>query len=184
MRNPPPDAVSSSAANAALGTIMGHIATLIKTEMTLFALLVFISLSSSFPFSSIPTVAINPFPPLRHLAGSDLPDGERLCRRLQRITAMPMRNRADMANHVFASEWRRAASSLKSARIASGKEKRVPPLCRRYPFADIVRTRTQYAGDKAGSFTLPRNKKLNRFRLTHGVAPDPKSRTQNESGVS
>ena len=89
-----------------------------------------------------------------------------------------------MANRVFASEQRRTASSLKSARVASGKEKRAPPLCGRYPVADIVRARMQYAGDKAGSFTLPRNNQFNRFRLNHGVAPDPKSRTQNESGIS
>ena len=54
------DVVSSSAANAALGTIMGHIATLIKTEMTLFALLAFIFLSvfldSNSCYISIPAV--------------------------------------------------------------------------------------------------------------------------------
>lgn len=163
---------------------MGHIATLIRTEMTLFALLVFISLSSSFPLSSIPTVAINPFPPLRRLAGSDLPDA----RGFADDCSASRQCRCEIAPKwrimVFASDWRRTASSLKSARVASGKEKRVPPLCRRYPFADIVRARMQYAGDKAGSFTMPRNNQFNRFRLNHGVAPDPKSRTQNESGVS
>ena len=82
--------------------------------------------------------------------------------------------RADMANRVFASKRRRTASSLNSARVASGKEKRAPPLCGRYPFADIVRARTQYAGDKAGSFTVPRNSKSNHVRLNHSVAPDPK----------
>ena len=82
--------------------------------------------------------------------------------------------RADMANRVFASERRRTASSLKSTRVASGKEKRAPPLCGRYPFADIVRARMQYAGDKAGGFTMPRNSKFNHVRLNHSVAPDPK----------
>ena len=54
-----------SAANAADGTIMGHIATLSKTEMTLLALLAFISLASPFLFLVSDNCCVSPFPPLR-----------------------------------------------------------------------------------------------------------------------
>ena len=52
------DVASFSAANAAVGSIMGHIATLTKTEMTLFALLVFMSSASSLLFPVFPIIVL------------------------------------------------------------------------------------------------------------------------------
>lgn len=87
-----PDVVPSSAANAALGTIMGHIATLIKTEMTLFALLVFISLSSSFPFSLDSNSCYISIPAVTAFGGKRFARWERLCGRLRSIRTTPMQN--------------------------------------------------------------------------------------------
>lgn len=153
------DAASFSAANAAVGNIMGHIATLTKTEMTLFALLVFMSSASSLLFPVFPIIFL--YVHSRRYGFN----GKSFSKPGSRNTALHSREAlAHCADAV-----RLAVFLPSSIQLTSRKKRRVPPFFQGTPSVGAIPIKTRHFANDMHGFALFRNGEFARFELGHDV---------------
>lgn len=153
------DAASFSAANAAVGNIMGHIATLTKTEMTLFALLVFMSSASSLLFPVFPIIVL-----YVHSRRYGF-DRKSFSKPGSRNTALHSREAlAQCADAV-----RLAVFLPSSIQLTSRKKRRVPPFFQGTPSVGAMPIKTRHFANDMHGFALFRNDEFARFELGHDV---------------
>ena len=138
---------------------MGHIATLTKTEMTLFALLVFMSSASSLLFPVFPIIVLHV-----HSRRYGF-DRKSFSKPGSRNTAL----HSCEALAQCADASRLAVFLPSSIQLTSRKIRRVPPFFQGTPSVDAMPIKTRHFANDMHGFALFRNGEFARFQLGHDV---------------